>query len=250
MALTLAVPTGAEPGCAGDAHPLVIAHRGSMFARPENTLAAFAWAADIGADMVELDVRFTADRHPVVIHDKTVDRTTDGRGSVDQMSLAALRSLNTRARLPIPTLDEALAFSRNSGMPVLIDLKDERPDAARIVDAIRASGTAHRITVGVHSVPVLHALRQAAQGLKLATLALVPDQDEIDAFLGEDVDIVRLWARWIANTPALVGRVSAADACIWVTTGRLKDEQLRRVVEHGAQGLITDYPELALKLRN
>ena len=61
--------------------PLIIAHRGDSAHRPENTLASFASALELGADFVEFDVQLTADGHVVVMHDPTLDRTTDGRGA-------------------------------------------------------------------------------------------------------------------------------------------------------------------------
>jgi glycerophosphoryl diester phosphodiesterase len=89
--------------------PLIIGHRGASAEAPENTLAAFALALDQEADGIELDVRLSADGHVVVIHDRTVDRTTNARGKVSQLSLAALKSLNAGAGQAIPTLDELFA---------------------------------------------------------------------------------------------------------------------------------------------
>ena len=99
---------------------LTIAHRGASGCRPENTLAAFERAAELGADMCELDVQLTSDGVLVVIHDDTVDRTTDGRGRVDAITFDALRRLDAGCRFGdgrfagarIPTLDEVFAATR------------------------------------------------------------------------------------------------------------------------------------------
>jgi glycerophosphoryl diester phosphodiesterase len=74
--------------------PTIFAHRGASAHAPENTLAAFELAVAQGADGIELDAKLSADGHVVVIHDATVDRTTDQRGRVKDMSLAELRSLD------------------------------------------------------------------------------------------------------------------------------------------------------------
>ena len=74
--------------------PWVVAHRGYRGLYPENTLAAFEAAIAVGADMVELDVCLTRDRVPVVIHDKTLYRTTDGKGLVSEHSLSELKELD------------------------------------------------------------------------------------------------------------------------------------------------------------
>ena len=114
--------------------PLIIAHRGDSAHRPENTLAAFAGALEVGADLVEFDVQLTRDGQVVVIHDPTVDRTTDGRGRVAEMTLAQLRALS--AGYPsrfgaahrgerVPTLGEALALLKDRAR-VMVEIK---PDA-------------------------------------------------------------------------------------------------------------------------
>ena len=74
--------------------PLIYAHRGASALAPENTLAAFLLAQRLGADGIELDVMLTADNQLIVIHDDTVDRTTNGHGKVAEMPLAALRDLD------------------------------------------------------------------------------------------------------------------------------------------------------------
>jgi glycerophosphoryl diester phosphodiesterase len=93
---------------------LRVAHRGASAHAPENTLAAFRRAVELGADAVEMDVHLTADGHVVVIHDATLDRTTNGTGAVTERSLSDIRSLDAGSWFDprfagerIPTLDEA-----------------------------------------------------------------------------------------------------------------------------------------------
>ena len=86
--------------------PLIIGHRGASAEAPENTLAAFALAQEQGADGIELDVQLSADGWPVVIHDNTLARTTNGQGKVQQFTLAQLQALDAGEGQSIPTLDE------------------------------------------------------------------------------------------------------------------------------------------------
>jgi glycerophosphoryl diester phosphodiesterase len=113
--------------------PLVIAHRGDSEHRPENTLASFASALEVGAEMIEFDVQFTRDGHVVVLHDPGVDRTTNGRGQVRGMNLADIRKLS--AGYPVrfgaaytgervPTLAEALALLKDRAR-AMIEIKPE-----------------------------------------------------------------------------------------------------------------------------
>lgn len=113
--------------------PFVIAHRGDSAHRPENTLAAFASALELGTEVVELDVQLTRDGHAIVLHDPTLDRTTTGRGSVRELTLAQVRSVS--AGYPsrfgdgfrgerVPALSEVLAFLRDR-CRVMIELKSD-----------------------------------------------------------------------------------------------------------------------------
>lgn len=125
--------------------PLIIAHRGDSAHRPENTLAAFASALELGAALVELDVQLTSDNHVVVLHDPTVDRTTNGNGDARRMPLAELRKLSAgyparfgdaHAGLRVPTLAEALGLLRGRGRAMIEIKKDSvGEDAAGGVEA-------------------------------------------------------------------------------------------------------------------
>jgi glycerophosphoryl diester phosphodiesterase len=81
--------------------PTIFAHRGASAYAPENTLAAFELALRQGADAIELDAKLTRDGHIVVIHDQTVDRTTEGRGRVKDMTLAELRKLDAGSHFDV-----------------------------------------------------------------------------------------------------------------------------------------------------
>ena len=110
--------------------PLIYAHRGASALAPENTLAAFQLAFQSGADGIELDVMLSRDKELVVIHDSTVDRTTDGTGKVAEMPLAALRELDAGAHFgeafrgeKLPTLTEV--FETVGGkMRINVELKN------------------------------------------------------------------------------------------------------------------------------
>lgn len=126
--------------------PLIIAHRGDSAHRPENTAAAFKSALDMGADLLELDVQLTKDGQVVVIHDGSVDRTTDGRGRVADMTLAEIRKLS--AGYPerfgdrfvsekVPTLIEALTQARGRAK-VMIEIKKESISDSEEEDGIEA----------------------------------------------------------------------------------------------------------------
>jgi glycerophosphoryl diester phosphodiesterase len=124
---------------------LVIAHRGDSAHRPENTLASFASALEVGAQIIEFDVQLTADRELVVIHDPTLERTTSGSGRVTDHTLAEIRGLSagypsrfgaTWEQERVPTFEEVLAFLKGHAR-VLVEIKTESVDPS-VVDGVEA----------------------------------------------------------------------------------------------------------------
>jgi glycerophosphoryl diester phosphodiesterase len=114
--------------------PLIIAHRGDSANRPENTIVACKQAIGVGADIIEIDVQLSKDGHVLVIHDVTVNRTTDGTGSVREMTLAEVKKLS--AGYPkkfgtqykderVPTLGELLDALRGKAKHLLVEIKHE-----------------------------------------------------------------------------------------------------------------------------
>jgi glycerophosphoryl diester phosphodiesterase len=107
------------------ATPICYGHRGARGHAPENTLLAFALAFDLGADGIECDAQLSADGRLVIIHDGAVNRTTNGRGAVRDLSFAALRQLDAGRGQRIPTLDETLALVRARDGLLNLELKAE-----------------------------------------------------------------------------------------------------------------------------
>jgi glycerophosphoryl diester phosphodiesterase len=125
--------------------PPVIGHRGAAASAPENTLAGFRIAKEMGCAWVEFDVRLTADGAPVICHDARLDRTTDGRGLVRRMPLATLRELDAGAWFGarfagerMPTLDEALRFCRDLGLGANVEIKAEGGQGPATATAVAA----------------------------------------------------------------------------------------------------------------
>src|ERR671938_850947 len=101
----------------------VVGHRGAMGHCPENTLASFERGLELGADWIELDVHLSRDGALIVIHDETLDRTTNGHGLVRERTLAELRQLDAGQGQRIPTLDEVLEWARAHETIVDIEIK-------------------------------------------------------------------------------------------------------------------------------
>ena len=133
MAVICAAQDGA-PGADGPAKTILTsAHRGEHLRHPENSLPAIQAAIDAGVDYVELDIRTTSDGYLVLMHDPTVDRMTNGKGAIKDMTLAAIRQLDLGARFPgkfpnlqVPTFDEALALAKGK-IGIYVDTKSATP---------------------------------------------------------------------------------------------------------------------------
>lgn len=230
-----------------------IAHRGASGGglAPENTMAAVEKALDIGVDLVEIDIHLTADGHPVVIHDRMVDRTTNGVGYVDTLTLAQVRDLDAGSWLDlafrgerVPTLAEVLDLCRRRAL-VLVEAKtvEAAEEAAVLVRSWRAQS---------------HVIIQSFQGMAVRSVTRL-DRRIPTAFLmtgGEAVlrrktGVVRRVLKLGANAlvlkhraarPELVAEFLARAMGFWVYTVD-EEADMKAMIEMGVGGIITNYPD-------
>jgi glycerophosphoryl diester phosphodiesterase len=154
---------------AGRVH--VCGHRGYSLHYPENTLPAFQAAKACGATAIEIDVVLTAEGEPIVLHDRTLDRTTNGHGFAADLSLEQIQSLDAGAGFDarfagtrVPTVAEVVDWAQREDMGIFLEIKEaERPDLAvdRVVELLEATGTADRaIIVGFDHVVLKRAVER------------------------------------------------------------------------------------------
>jgi len=108
--------------------PLYIAHRGARALVDENTIEALKKAIEIGVDAVEFDIQRTKDGVYVLLHDSTVNRTTNGKGKIAEMELAEFKKLKTKSGYTLPTLEETLAFLKETEVGIILDIKVKDPN--------------------------------------------------------------------------------------------------------------------------
>jgi glycerophosphoryl diester phosphodiesterase len=232
-------------GCPSLSATLVAAHRGGLDAPfPENTLPAFRHARHNGAQLVELDLRTTADGRVVILHDRSVNRTTSGRGLVHEMTLADVQALDAGDSNRVPTLQEVLAWAMPLNVGLLLDVK-RAPNLPhdRIVNAVVEAGLARRVLFGVRSLTDLEQFSRHAVGLRF--LGLVPNLEDVDAFVAAGVEGIRLWPKWLRSAPELVTMLQAEGVSVWLTAGDANADAVRTYAAMGVQGLITDRPAVA-----
>lgn len=241
--------------------PQLVAHRGGSGLAPENTLEAFRDAVDRwGADMLELDVRLTRDGRVVVIHDETVDRTTDGTGTVRSMTLDELQSLDAGYRFVdtegrhsfrgrgvcVPTLEAVLEAC--PGVWVNAEAK-ERAVAGPLVDLIARRGEEHRVLVAAE----VEGSRTPARGYpgpwgaSRTQVALFWLLHRFPA-LGylPPVDILQLPERYLGVRIVTPGLIRAAHACnIPVHVWTVDDpDDMRRLLSWDVDGIQSDRPDI------
>ena len=158
------------------------AHRGFSGKYPENTMLAFRKAVEAGADGIELDVQLSKDGVPVVIHDETVDRTTDGTGCVRDLTLAELQALDASAGFAgvygvnrIPTLREYLEFARKAPIVTNIEMKTgvfEYPGIeGKVCALLREFGLENRVIISSFNHFTILRMREMMPGLKYGFLS-------------------------------------------------------------------------------
>ncbi|WP_282692554.1 glycerophosphodiester phosphodiesterase family protein [Streptomyces sp. CC208A] len=232
----------------------VIAHRGASSAAPENTLVAGEVARRGGAEWIESDVRPSRDGVPYVMHDATVDRTTDGTGPVRSLTSAQLDALDAGswfapayAGARVPTLAAQLADLRVRGGRLLLEVKGwhSRAEVERIVRDVREQRMADRVVVQSFDAASLRQVRELAPELPLALLRDRLDADPVAVarelgLTGYHVSDGALSAR-----PGVVAELRAAGVAVNVWT--VDDPARWRVLAGlGVDGVITDRPaELA-----
>jgi glycerophosphoryl diester phosphodiesterase len=239
--------------------PLVIAHRGDSAHRPENTLASFANALSIGAEFLELDVQLSRDGEAMVIHDGSLDRTTDGRGPVGGLSLAELKRLSAGypqrfgtaySEEHIPTLGEVLALARGRAR-VMIEIKKESLTEtgttleSRVVEVVRATAMEDAVVLISFERHALARLRELAPGIRRGHLFYRATPEEIVAGAAEvATDIVMPEKGMLSDAVIQACRAAGVKPATWVVDEPAELETLRRF---DLYGIGSNRPALLLK---
>ncbi len=245
--------------------PVIIAHRGGSLEAPENTLASLKHGVAIGADWQELDVTLTKDEKLIVIHDDTLERTTEGSGPVITKKLEELRKLHAgdpkwadyvverlakmgieapsfAGKYPeekLPTLEEVL---RIDGAQLMIEMKahpDPKALAFATVDAVHAANMGGRVVLASFEAPLL--LQANLRDSSMPLLGLAEDVKGIEAMLKLPISVLGVSVELAEE--AL--RMTPQGIAVWIWTVYTPADA-RRLAELGVHGIITDAPTTVL----
>ncbi|MGW3180884.1 glycerophosphodiester phosphodiesterase [Kitasatospora sp. NPDC001119] len=246
-------PSAARLRPAG-APPTVYAHRGASSAAPENTLVSDEVARRAGAEWIEDDVQPSRDGVPYVLHDDTVDRTTDGTGRIRELTAAQLDALDAGswfapayAGTRLPTLAAQLEDLRTRGGRLLLEIKGphSRDEVARIVQEVRDHGMADRVLVQSFEVDALRHTRELAPELPLGLLRSTPDADPVAVARDLGLSAYNLADDALSARPGVVGELHAAGVAVNVWTVD-RPARWQVLAAAGVDGIITNRPaELA-----
>jgi glycerophosphoryl diester phosphodiesterase len=238
--------------------PALIAHRGSSSYAPENTISAFELAVTQTADAIELDVQLSSDGYVVVMHDSTVNRTTDGIGSVREMTLASLKKLDAGAYYDvafrgerIPTLEEvfeAVGKCIFINIELKPDLSMAKTLAYKVAQAVELYSMTESVLFSSFDPLVLWRMKKLSPRVPCGLLALPGLGGWPMRHLGRRiVPCQALHPHFSSVSKGLTNAVHQSGQRLYVYTVNEPDE-MRRMVMLGVDGIITDNPELARKI--
>lgn len=229
---------------------LNIAHRGASAYTPENTLPAFEQALELGADMIELDLHISKDRELVVIHDATLERTTNGRGRVREKDLFQLKALDAGSwfspffsRTRIPTLKEVLELAKGK-VQLDIEVKGWGIEE-RGVNLIRDYSLLDQVLMTSFDHKALLRIKEIEPSIKTGALLARRPRDMADIAQRVKTDILCIEHSIIREGDIEACHKKGISLYLWTVNDPRRMEYL---IDLGVDGIITDYPDVLRKI--
>jgi glycerophosphoryl diester phosphodiesterase len=219
----------------------VVGHRGAAGVMPENTLKGFRYAIGLGVELVECDVHLTRDGQLVVMHDATVDRTTNGRGAIADMDFAAFRRLDAGQGEQAPTLDEVLETIEGK-VGLLCELKGEGVEDAA-VDAVVRRGMEEQVTFTSFHLSRLAKVRQRGDHFRLGAILPNPTESEIGQALALKVIGIGIYYKNLCLRLVEQAHTVGLEVRAW-NPDTLREQQA--MIALGADGVGTNRPDILM----
>lgn len=240
---------GGSANAADAKNVLVIGHRGASGYAPENTMVSYKMAYDMGADMIELDIYMSKDGVPVIMHDNKVERTTDGDGDIQQMTLEQIKKLDAGSKFnkkfageQVPTLEEVFAWASGK-IPVNVEIKGEGCEK-KLVELIKKYKMEKSVIVSSFNHEYIKKVRKLAPEITIA--ALVGKVDDLKALVNYcHPDAVN--PSFNNVTKKLVDEAHAMGLKVYTYT--VNDQlSMKQMIAAGVDGIFTNYSDVLLKL--
>jgi len=226
--------------------PLVISHAACGGHAPENTLAGIRKAIELGADAIEIDVQASADGVPVLMHDPTVDRTTNGSGAVASLSLDRLRLLDAGGE-PVPALAEVLDLTRGN---VLLVMEIKQPGIERqVAEVVQERGALREVMTWSFFPQALEGMRRAEPripcGLLISAQPLPGWPEMRELAIGLGAQAVSVFFDGVDVQLARDCQRSGLALYTWTVD---PEAEIARLIDLGVGGICTNYPDRAVRL--
>lgn len=225
---------------------LLIGHRGAAGVAPENTIVSFRRAVAMGADAVELDVQRTRDGHLVVMHDRTVDRTTDGTGPVDDLDLATIERLDAGswkgaafAGERVPTLDQVIDAVAAPTI-LFVELKGPAPTGVEAQLLATVARARSRVRVSSFDHRALARLRRLDAAIPIGALFTALPVDPVAIARSCGASAIHPGAEYVV--PELVREAHDAGLEVHVWTAN-EPREIAALREMGVDGIFSDHPD-------
>ena len=223
--------------------PYVVGHRGAAAVQPENTLAGFEYAIQLGCEYVETDVHLCRDGHLVIIHDDTVDRTTNGKGRVAEMSLNELRGLDAGEGRQIPLLQEVLDVVRDKVI-LLCELKGAyTPDPA--VRMVLDNGMADQVIFTSFHFGRLARVKQIDTHLQIGATFGDPPADVLEQALALGAETVGIHHAKMTEAFVIRARQLGLNLRAWNPD---EEADIQRMIDLSPTGISSNRPDRVLRL--
>jgi glycerophosphoryl diester phosphodiesterase len=222
---------------------VIVGHRGAAGLAPENTLLSFVTALKLGAQMIELDIHETLDGHLVCIHDGTVDRTTDGTGTVSEMDLQELRQLDAGFGEKIPLLSEVLDMARGR-LIVNIEIKTLGVEDS-LLGLVKSREMTNDIIVSSFYHETLIAMKELNSEVKTAILIDAPKSDLITYALDLVSDAINPLFFLVSDEMVEGAHCNSIKIYPWTVND---GSQILALLNLGVDGIITDFPNVGIKV--
>lgn len=236
--------------------PSVVGHRGAMGVRPENTLVAFEHARTLGAEWIELDVHLAKDGVPVVIHDASLERTTNGRGKVHRHSSSALTKLDAGSWLDpafsserVPRLTDVLAWAKAHGTKVEIELKGEPLVPEALPAAVLTAVAQHQMGNDVLVISFDHVAtrrsKELDKAIKTGVLYVARPVDEVALAKKALADVLIPHATFVTAESVRDAHEAGLAIATWAPS---EPAFLRALLATGVDAITVDHPDMLRKL--
>lgn len=221
-----------------------IGHRGARAYTPENTLKSFKRAIEIGVNAIEFDVRQTKDKKLIVFHDDKVDRLTDGKGFVKDLTLKQIKSLNVGGE-PIPSFEEALDFIDKKVQRIVIELK-ETGFEHKVLKEIKKRGLEDRVIIVSFLENALEKVRELSKNIETG-LIYVRHPNPIKSALKLKANYLVSFYRFTHTKNIQKAHTEGFKVIVWTIN---KKEEAVKYAEKGVDGIASDKPDILKEINN